>query len=171
MCSALTATPMRYTAGNPDGAGRRFAVVVARFNQVVTERLLEGALDGLRRHGVGDDDIEVVWVPGAFEIPVAAHELARRGGLDGIVCLGAVIRGETPHFEYVAAEAAGGIGRAIVATHVPMSFGVLTTDTIEQALARAGGAVGNKGYEAALTVLEMADLLRRIRAGRVSPEE
>jgi 6,7-dimethyl-8-ribityllumazine synthase len=162
---------MRHTAGNPQGAGSRFAIVVARFNQTVTERLLDGALDGLRRHGVRDEDIEVVWVPGAFEIPVVAHALARRGGVDGIVCLGAVIRGETPHFEYVAAEAAGGIGRAIGATQVPMSFGVLTTDTIEQALARAGGAVGNKGYEAALTVLEMTDLLRTIRAGRGTSEE
>ena len=144
--------------------------MVARFNQVITERLLDGALDGLRRHGVGDEDIEVVWVPGAFEIPVAAHELARRGGVEGIVCLGAVVRGETPHFEYVAAEAAGGIGRAIVATRIPMSFGVLTTDSVEQALARAGGAVGNKGYEAALTVLEMADLLRRIRGAQGGAE-
>lgn len=165
------ATPMRHTTGNPHGAGRRFAVVVARFNQAVTERLLHGALDGLRRHGVSEDDIEVVWVPGAFEIPVAAHELARRGGVDGIVCLGAVIRGETPHFEYVAAEAAAGIARAIAATEVPMSFGVLTTDTIEQALARAGGAVGNKGYEAALTALEMADLLRKVRGRHVSAED
>ena len=161
---------MRHTTGNPHGAGRRFAIVVARFNQVVTERLLDGALDGLRRHGVADEDIEVVWVPGAFEIPVAAHELARRGGVEGIVCLGAVVRGETPHFEYVAAEAAGGIGRAIVATRIPMSFGVLTTDSVEQALARAGGAVGNKGYEAALTVLEMADLLRRIRGAQGGAE-
>jgi len=161
---------MRHTTGNPHGAGRRFAIVVARFNQVITERLLDGALDGLRRHGVGDEDIEVVWVPGAFEIPVAAHELARRGGVEGIVCLGAVVRGETPHFEYVAAEAAGGIGRAIVATRIPMSFGVLTTDSVEQALARAGGAVGNKGYEAALTVLEMADLLRRIRGAQGGAE-
>ncbi len=162
---------MRTIAGNPQGTGCHFAIVIARFNQPVTERLLDGALDGLRRHGVRDEDIEVVWVPGAFEIPTAAHALARRGAVDGIVCLGAVIRGETPHFEYVAAEAASGIGRAVLATGVPMSFGVLTTDTIEQALARAGGAVGNKGYEAALTVLEMVDLLRIIRARHDSPEE
>ena len=154
---------MQRTVGKPDAAGRRFAVVVARFNEAVTERLLQGALDGLKRHGAREKDVEIVIVPGAFEIPLAAEELAHRGGLDGIVCLGAVIRGETPHFDYIAAEAAGGIRQAMTAARVPMSFGVLTTDTIDQAFARAGGAAGNKGYEAALTVLEMAGLLREIR--------
>jgi 6,7-dimethyl-8-ribityllumazine synthase len=157
---------MRRTEGKPDAAGRRFAIVVARFNEAVTGRLLEGALDALERHGARSDDVEVVTVPGAFEIPLAALELARRSSVDGVVCLGAVIRGETPHFEYIAAEAAGGIGRAATATGVPMSFGVLTTDTMDQALARAGGAAGNKGYEAAITVLEMAALLREIRGAR-----
>jgi len=158
---------MRRMEGKPDAAGRRFAIVVARFNETITQRLLAGAIDALRHHGAVDDDIEVVTVPGAFEVPLAARELAQRGGLDGIVCLGAVIRGETPHFEYIAAEAASGIAQAMVATGVPMSFGVLTTDTVEQAFARAGGAVGNKGYESAITAMEMADLLRGIRKDRL----
>lgn len=156
---------MQRTAGKPDGRGRRFAIVVARFNEAITERLLEGALDALRRHGVPDDDVEIVSVPGAFELPLAAQEIAHRGGVDGVVCLGAVIRGETPHFDYVAAEAAAGIREAMAAARLPMGFGVLTTDTAEQALARAGGSVGNKGYEAAMTVLEMAAVLGAIRRG------
>jgi len=161
---------MHRIEGTPHGLGRRVAVVVARFNQAVTDRLLEGTLEGLRSHGVREEDIRIVLVPGAFEIPMAAHEVAMRGGCDGVVCLGAVVRGETPHFEYVAAEAAGGIARAMISTRVPMSFGVLTADTMAQALARAGGPVGNKGYEAALTVLEMVDLLRRLRGTDLAPE-
>jgi 6,7-dimethyl-8-ribityllumazine synthase len=152
------------TEGTVDAAGLRFAVVVARFNEAITQRLLAGALDALRRHGVREADIEVVSVPGAFELPLVAQTLAEGGRCDAIVCLGAVIRGETPHFEYVATEAAAGIGRAMALTRIPMAFGVLTTDTAEQALARAGGTAGNKGYEAAMTAMEMARLLRRIGA-------
>jgi 6,7-dimethyl-8-ribityllumazine synthase len=154
---------MKRTVEKLDGTGRRFAVVVARFNEAVTSRLLEGAVEGLRRHGVRAEDVEILSVPGAFEIPLTVRELATRGGVDGIVCLGAVVRGETPHFDFVAGEAARGIAAAMEATGVPMSFGVLTTDTIEQALARSGGAVGNRGYDAALAALEMVSLLRMIR--------
>jgi 6,7-dimethyl-8-ribityllumazine synthase len=154
---------MELRKGGREGAGLNLGVVVARFNEAVTERLLGGALEALRSHGVGEDAIEVVEVPGAFEIPLAAQVLAARGDIDGIVCLGAVIRGETPHFDYVAGETASGISRAMAMTGVPMAFGVLTTDTVEQALARAGGTVGNKGYEAAVTVLEMVAVLRAVR--------
>lgn len=161
---------MQRTAGKPDAAGRRFAIIVARFNEAVTERLLDGALDALRRHGARDEDLEIVVVPGAFEIPLAAQEIARRGGVDGVVCLGAVIRGETPHCHYVAAQAAAGIRQTMVDTRLPMGFGVLTTDTVQQALARAGGAVGNKGYEAAMTMLEMVGLLAEMRGGSTPRE-
>ncbi len=154
---------MRLRKGEPEGAGLSLGVVVARFNEAVTQRLLGGALEALRGHGVQEDDIEVVEVPGAFEIPLAAQALAARGDIDAVVCLGAVIRGQTPHFDYVAGEAASGIARAMLTTGIPMALGVLTTDTVEQALARAGGAVGNKGYEAAVTVLEMAAVLRAVR--------
>ena len=145
-----------------DAAERRFGVVVARFNAAITDRLLHGAIDGLRRHGAADEAIDVIAVPGAFEIPLAALTLARRGRVAGVVCLGAVVRGETPHFDFVAGEAARGVSNAMMETGVPMAFGVLTTDTVEQALARAGGSVGNKGYEAAVTVIEMAALLAHL---------
>jgi 6,7-dimethyl-8-ribityllumazine synthase len=159
---------MRSLEVRPDAAGRRFGIVVARFNGAVTDRLLAGAIEALKRHGATEETIEVVTVPGAFEIPLAALALARRGEVAGVVCLGAVIRGETPHFDYVAAEAASGISRAMMETGVPMGFGVLTTDTVEQALARAGGAVGNKGYESAVTVLEMSALLSALRGAPAS---
>jgi 6,7-dimethyl-8-ribityllumazine synthase len=154
---------MRSLEVRPDAAGRRFGIVVARFNGAVTDRLLAGAIEALKRHGATEEAIEVITVPGAFEIPLAALALARRGEVAGVVCLGAVIRGETPHFDYVAAEAASGISRAMMETGVPMGFGVLTTDTVDQALARAGGPVGNKGYESAVTVLEMSALLSALR--------
>jgi 6,7-dimethyl-8-ribityllumazine synthase len=153
----------------PDAAGRRFGIVVARFNAAVTDRLLAGAIEALKRHGATDEAIEVITVPGAFEIPLAALALARRGEVAGVICLGAVIRGETPHFDYVANAAARGISRAMMETGVPMGFGVLTTDTVDQALARAGGAVGNKGFESAVTVLEMSALLSALRG--TSPSE
>ena len=155
---------MRSLEVRPDAAGRRFGIVVARFNGAVTDRLLAGAIEALKRHGATEEAIEVITVPGAFEIPLAALALARRGEVAGVVCLGAVIRGETPHFDYVAAEAASGISRAMMETGVPMGFGVLTTDTVDQALARAGGPVGNKGYESAVTVLEMSALLSALGA-------
>jgi 6,7-dimethyl-8-ribityllumazine synthase len=135
------------------------AVVVSRFNDVVTSRLLEGALAALRRHGVGDEDVEVAWTPGALEIPLAAQRLARSEQFDAIVCLGAVIRGDTAHFDYVAGGCAQGVQRVALETGVPCTFGVLTTETLEQALDRAGGKHGNKGWDAAEAALEMADLL------------
>jgi 6,7-dimethyl-8-ribityllumazine synthase len=143
-----------------DASGMRFAVVVARFNRDVTEALLEGAERVLRKRGAVD--VSVVWVPGSFEIPVVAKRLAASGAFDAVVCLGAVIRGETAHFEYVAGEAAAGITRAALDTGVPVIFGVLTVDTREQARDRLGGKEGHKGEEAALTAIEMASLLRRL---------
>lgn len=139
--------------------GRRFAVAVSRFNDLVTSRLLEGALLAFRRHGVAEDDLEVAWTPGAFELPLVAQRLATSRQFDAVVCLGAVIRGETPHFDYVAGECARGVQQVTLETGVPCIFGVLTTDTLEQALDRAGGKHGNKGWEAAIAAMEMAGLL------------
>jgi len=138
----------------------RFAVVVSRFNRSVTTPLLAGALEALAAHGVGDDDIVVAHVPGAFEIPFAAQELARSGRYHAVVCLGAVVRGDTPHFDYICQEVTRGCGRVVADHRLPVAFGVLTTDTIEQALARAGEGHGNKGHEAAVTAIEMAQLAR-----------
>ncbi|PDO10178.1 MAG: 6,7-dimethyl-8-ribityllumazine synthase [Candidatus Reconcilbacillus cellulovorans] len=143
--------------------GLRFGIVVSRFNELITSRLLSGALDALRRHGAGDDDIEVAWVPGAFEIPLVALKMAECGRFDAVIALGAVIRGQTPHFDYVCSEAAKGVASVSLRTGVPVAFGVLTTDTIEQAVERAGTKAGNKGWEAAMTALEMANLLRQLR--------
>jgi 6,7-dimethyl-8-ribityllumazine synthase len=150
-----------YEGGLP-GAGRRVAVAVSRFNRLVTEPLLAGALEALRRHGVAAGDVDVAWVPGAFELPVVVQRLARSGRYAAVVALGAVVRGATPHFDYVAGEAAAGLGAVARQTGVPVAFGVLTTDTMEQALDRAGGKAGNKGAEAALVALEMASLLDAI---------
>lgn len=144
--------------GEPNGAGLRIGVVASRFNQVVTERLLTGALEALRRSGVAEDDVQVVHVPGAFEIPLLADLLASSGRFDGVVCLGAVIRGETPHFDFIASWVVAEIGRLMVANRVPIALGVLTTNSIEQALERSGGKHGNKGYEAAMTAIEMVNL-------------
>ncbi len=144
--------------GALDGAGRRFAVVVSRYNELVTERLLNGARACLLQHGVAEGDVDVIYVPGAWELPGAALLAAHGGGYAGIVALGCVIRGETPHFDYVAGEAARGLASVTMETGVPIGFGVLTTDNVEQALARSGGNKGNKGWEAALSALEMADL-------------
>jgi 6,7-dimethyl-8-ribityllumazine synthase len=144
---------------NLEARGRRFAVVVSRFNETVTSRLLEGALSALRRHGVSEDDVDVAQTPGAFEIPMAAERLARSEQFDAVVCLGAVIRGETAHFDYIAGECARGIRRVGMETGVPCIFGVLTTDTLEQAMERAGGTYGNKGWDAAIAAMEMASLL------------
>jgi 6,7-dimethyl-8-ribityllumazine synthase len=142
-----------------EGRGRRFAVVVSRFNEPVTGRLLDGAVAAFRRHDVDEDDLEVAWTPGAFELPLAALRLARSGQFDAVVCLGAVIRGETAHFEYVAGEAARGIQRVALETGVPCIFGVLTTETIEQAMDRAGGDHGNKGWDSAVAAMEMSGLM------------
>ena len=154
--------PRQFRA-TPSGDGLRIGVVLARFNQAVTDQLLAGTLDALGRHGVADDAIDVAIVPGAFELPLGAQRLAATGRYDALVCLGAVVRGETPHFEYVAGEAARGIGEVARRHDLPVAFGVLTTDTVEQALARAGGERGNKGYEAAVTALEMVALLRVVQ--------
>ncbi|HEV3474334.1 MAG TPA: 6,7-dimethyl-8-ribityllumazine synthase [Actinomycetota bacterium] len=145
--------------GGLEGRGRRFAVAASRFNDVVTSRLVDGALAALRRHGVAEDDIDVAWTPGAFELPVVALRLARSDQFDAVICLGAVIRGETMHFDLVAQQAAEGIQRAALETGVPCIFGVLATETLEQALDRAGGKHGNKGWEAATAALEMAGLM------------
>jgi 6,7-dimethyl-8-ribityllumazine synthase len=148
---------------DPSGHRRRIAIVVARFNEFVTSRLRDGARDALRKHGVGDEDVVELWVPGAFEIPVVARALARSGGVDAIVCLGAVIRGETPHFAYVAGECARGIADVARDTGVPATFGVLTTETAEQARERAGGKLGNKGWDAAVAALDVAATLASVR--------
>ena len=144
--------------GSFDGRGAKVAIVASRFNETVAKQLLEGARDCLTRHGVAEADISVVWVPGAFELPAAALRLASSGEVDALVCVGAVIRGETAHFDYVAGHAAGGIGEVALRTGVPVGFGVLTTESSEQALDRAGGKAGNKGFEAALAALEMMNL-------------
>ena len=144
--------------GSLDGKRLRVAVVASRFNETISKRLLDGALDGLRRHGVADEDISIAWVPGAFELPATAKRFASSGEMDAVVCVGAVIRGETPHFDYIAGHAAAGIGQASVETGIPIIFGVLTTEDGEQAEARAGGKVGNKGFDAAEAAIEMANL-------------
>jgi 6,7-dimethyl-8-ribityllumazine synthase len=148
--------------GELDASGMRLAVVAARFNGDVTKLLLAGALDELRDRALDPEHVAVVWVPGAFEIPLAAKQLAESGELDAVICVGAVIRGDTPHFDYVAGECAAGISRVGLDTGIPVAFGVLTTDDLDQALARAGGAEGNKGAEAAVTAVEMVDLLRKL---------
>jgi 6,7-dimethyl-8-ribityllumazine synthase len=145
--------------------GLRFAIVVSRFNSLVTQRLLDGALDALRRHGADENAITVVYVPGSFEIPLAAKRLAQSGAFDAVICLGCIIRGDTPHFEYVASEAAKGIAQVALETSVPTIFGVVTADTLEQALERAGAKAGNRGFEAAMTAMEMANLMRQLSAG------
>ncbi len=148
--------------GTLRGDGLRMAVVCGRFNESVTERLLAGALDGLVRHGVDPASITVAWVPGAFEVPLAAAQLAASGEVDAVICVGAVIRGATGHYEHVAGQCAAGLQRVQLDTGVPVVFGVLTTDTTEQAQERAGGKAGNKGFEAAAAAIEMADLLRQL---------
>ncbi len=152
----------RVYEGSLDGKRLRVAVVASRFNETISKRLLDGALDGLRRHGVAEDDISVAWVPGAFELPATARRFASSGEVDAVVCVGAVIRGETPHFDYVAGEAAAGIREAAVVTGVPVIFGVLTTENSAQADERAGGKMGNKGFEAAAAAIEMANLYSAI---------
>jgi 6,7-dimethyl-8-ribityllumazine synthase len=149
--------------GQLTAAGLRFAIVVSRFNGFITERLLGGAMDALVRTGADPDLIDVVKVPGSWEIPLVASELARQHRYDALICLSAVVRGETPHFDYVAGEAAKGIAHASAETGVPVAFGVLTTNTLEQAIDRAGAKSGNKGFDAAMTAIEMANLMRTLR--------
>jgi 6,7-dimethyl-8-ribityllumazine synthase len=152
-----------YIEGNLSAAGRSFGVVASRFNDLIVRRLLDGALDAIERHGGDLGSVDVVWVPGSYEIPLAAKRLAISGRYDAIVCLGAVIRGATAHFDYVAGGVASGVSSVALETDVPVIFGVITTETIEQAIERAGTKLGNKGFEAATVAIEMADLMSRIR--------
>jgi len=148
----------RTVEGSYDGTHLRVAVVASRFNETITKQLLDGAVDCLRRHGVPDEFLTVAWVPGAFELPATAQRLASSGEVDAVICLGAVIRGDTAHFDFVAGHAMNGIGRVALETGIPVTAGLLTTETVEQAADRAGGKMGNKGFEAAMAALEMANL-------------
>jgi len=154
---------MNIIEANFDASGKKFAIVVSRFNSFVVDRLLEGAIDALQRHGnVADNDITVVKVPGAYELPVAAKRIAQKGGYDAIIAIGAVIRGGTPHFDFVAGECNKGLAQVAMEFTLPVAFGVITTDTIEQAIDRAGIKVGNKGAEAALSAIEMVNVLAKL---------
>lgn len=152
---------MKTYEGNVVAQGLKFGIIVGRFNEFIGGKLLGGALDALKRHGVEEGEIEIAWVPGAFEIPLAAKKMAKSEKYDAVICLGAVIRGSTPHFDYVSGEVTKGIASVSLETEVPVVFGVLTTDTIEQAIERAGTKAGNKGYDAAVTAIEMANLLKQ----------
>ena len=153
---------MKIYEGKLISEGLKFAIVVGRFNEFIGSKLLLGAIDALERHGTKEEDIEIIWVPGAFEIPLVAKKLAKTNKYDAVICLGAVIRGSTPHFDYVSSEVSKGIANASLETEIPIIFGVLTTDNIEQAIERAGTKSGNKGYDAAITAIEMANLLKEI---------
>lgn len=155
---------MRTVEGKLVGAGLKFALIVSRFNSFITERLLEGALDCLRRQGVSEDALTVVRVPGAWEIPLVARRLAQARAYDAVICLGAVIRGSTPHFDYVAAEVSKGVAQVSLESGVPIAFGILTTDNLEQAIERAGSKAGNKGFAAAEAAIEMVNLLKELGA-------
>jgi len=144
------------------GKGLRFGVVVSRFNEFITRRMLEGAQDALLRHGVNEEDIEIAWVPGSFEIPLIAQKLAQTKSYDAVICLGAVIRGGTPHFEYIAAEVTKGIAKVGLDTGLPVAYGVITADTLEQAIERAGTKEGNEGFKAAVEAIEMANLVKSL---------
>ena len=144
------------------GKGLKFGVVISRFNEFFSRKLLDGARDALLRHDVSEDDIEVAWTPGSFEIPLIAQKMAQSKKYDAIICLGAVIRGSTPHFDYIAAEVTKGIANVSLGTGVPVIFGVITTDTLEQAVERSGSKIGNKGYDAAVSAIEMANLVKSI---------
>jgi 6,7-dimethyl-8-ribityllumazine synthase len=156
---------VNYIEGDLTAEGRSFGIVASRFNDFVVKALLDGATEAIRRHGGDAGPVDVVWVPGSYEIPVVAREMAISGRYDAIVCLGAVIRGATAHFDYVAGGVASGISQAALETGVPVIFGVITTETIEQAIERAGTKMGNKGFEAAVSAIEMADLMPKLRKG------
>ena len=151
---------MNIFEGEVTGKGLRFCIVASRFNDFITSKLIEGALDALKRHGTPDKDIDLVKVPGSFEIPMIVKQLAEKGKYDAIIALGTIIRGATPHFDYVAAEASKGIAMASIETGVPVAFGIITSDSIEQAVERAGSKAGNKGWDASMTAMEMANLMR-----------
>ena len=153
---------MKVLEGIYEGKGLRVAIVASRFNEFIVNKLVGGAEDCLRRHGVADDDITLAWVPGAFEIPLAAKKLAKSGTYDAVICVGAVIRGSTSHYDYVCAEVSKGIASVSLETEIPVMFGVLTTDTIEQAIERAGTKAGNKGYDCALGALELVSLMKEV---------
>ena len=157
---------MKISEGKLIGTGLRFCIVASRFNELITSKLIDGAKDILLRHGVSHQNIEIMWIPGAWEIPLIAQEAALSGKYDGIIALGAVIRGETPHFEYVSSEMAKGLAHVGLTQRIPVAFGVLTCDTLEQALLRAGSKAGNKGAESALAVIETANLLKVLRTGK-----
>lgn len=153
---------MKVFEGKLDATGLKFAIILSRFNEFITVKLLNGAIDCLKRHNASEEDIYVAWVPGSFEIPAVARKLVALKKFDAVICLGAVIRGSTPHFEYVASEVSKGIAQIAISSDVPVIYGVLTTDTIEQAIERAGTKSGNKGFDAALAAIEMANLYRQI---------
>jgi len=157
--------------GSYDGSGLRIGIVVGRFNSVVTERLLDGALDCLDRHGVETDNVDIFWVPGAWEVPATARRLAESGSWDAVICLGAVIRGETPHFEYVASESAKGVATVAMNSEVPVIYGIVTADTLDQAIDRAGAKSGNKGFDAAMAALEMVSVYEEIDDAAEEEEE
>lgn len=152
----------RMHEGKLNAQGKRFALVVSRFNDLITTRLLDGALDCLQRHGAVDEDIEVAWVPGAFELPVVAQKMAQTGRFDVVTCLGCIVRSDTPHFDYVAGESSKGIARVGLDTGVPITFGVITADTVDQAVQRAGVKSGNRGWDAGMNAVEMASLMAAI---------
>ncbi|SNS42334.1 6,7-dimethyl-8-ribityllumazine synthase [Anaerovirgula multivorans] len=154
---------MKTFEGQLTSKGLKFGIVIGRFNEFIGSKLLGGAIDAIKRHGGEETNISISWVPGAFEIPLAAKKMAKSGNYDAVICLGAVIRGATPHFEYVAGEVTKGIAHVGLELELPIIFGVLTTDTIEQAIERAGTKAGNKGFEAAVTAIEMANLLKEIK--------
>lgn len=153
---------MKVYEGKLVGEGLKFGIVAGRFNEFIGSKLIDGALDALRRHGVNEEDIELTWVPGAFEIPLVAKKMAKSEKYDAVICLGAVIRGATPHFDYVSSEVSKGVASVSLDTEVPVIFGVLTTDSIEQAIERAGTKAGNKGYDCAMSAIEMANILKEI---------
>lgn len=153
---------MRIYEGQLIAKDLKFTIVAGRFNDFIVSKLLEGAIDGLKRHGVNEEQIDIVWVPGAFEIPLAAKKVAKSDRSDAVICLGAVIKGSTPHFDYVSSEVSKGVASVSLESEKPVVFGVLTTDTIEQAIERAGTKAGNKGFEAAMTAIEMANLLKNL---------
>ncbi|HHT47578.1 MAG TPA: 6,7-dimethyl-8-ribityllumazine synthase [Firmicutes bacterium] len=151
---------IRQIEGHLNAKGFRFGIIVSRFNEFISGKLLTGALDALKRHDARDEDIEILWVPGAFEIPLIAKKMARSKRYEAVICLGAVIRGSTPHFEYVAAEVSKGIALVGLETEIPVMFGIITSDTLEQAIERAGSKAGNKGWDAALGAIEMVNLIK-----------
>jgi 6,7-dimethyl-8-ribityllumazine synthase len=153
---------MKILQGELQAKGLKFGIIVSRFNEFITSKLLDGALDALVRHGAKEEDIDVIRVPGSFEIPMIARKLALKGTYNAILCLGTVIRGATPHFEYIAAEVSKGIASTAMETGVPIAFGIITSDTIEQAIERAGTKSGNKGWDAAITAIEMAQLIKKL---------